>query len=781
MPRTLLSLLVFLLMVCAPPVWAQANNPRTVEAALADTFTREAMRLATQSNPPKAEALEAAAALLEQAATLTPGDAERHRLRAELAKLAGDGEGRKAALASYVRLEPRDDAAMLELLLGRVQGMQTLDGRLTGIENVLNTRSAATSLSAPLRSRLAWLAADAAQELGDSNRHVRWLRESASLDRAFAPAARATYGLLAERGHGSKALGAAAKNWVEASPVDPAARLALADVLFREAAYLDAAQQYANAARLSTSSPLPWPAYRAWALSLGASGDTRIALDLLDQLEQLFGAGQATQDEAGEAPADAGLPLDLELVRLTLLGGAEPDRAERDEDAIRASLKRVRELLAVSEAQAGDRAWIEAIFGDAESVGLLLEGVDAESDRARRAWGWSALRRGAEQEAEDTLNKIQRDPLAKLGLAILTAVDDPGRARFFREIIRDSPESLAALVTAHMLQADGRAPEPTVQGQAVLDLMQRTPIQVWRLDLEREPWLTLSLKARPTSPRGFEPTVLEVSLRNNAPVPVSIGPGLTVNGAVLLNTGVFAEGQAVGTLPTQVVDVSRRLTLNPGERIVIPHRLDWGVLGQTAANDPARGFAFAMSGVLDPRVAGDGTMVMGPMGSTDTLRGLQVQGQAVDDAAVDEWLSVLGDSAVADRFARSYALARLAQIGEGPLNNLVSPATSDRIAEALNAGARAFDPPTLGWVISHLETRPGSAVYQPLLDTAARSDRTDVRMAHLIGQADGPDHPSFDAAERSADRVLRRFASAYRVALRDRQESDTAADLLPSP
>ncbi|MEM1097840.1 MAG: hypothetical protein AAGH92_03515, partial [Planctomycetota bacterium] len=334
MRRKLNPMIALLATLIALPAVAQLNNPRGVEAALADTFTRRAMQMATASDPPRPDGLNAAALLLERAAALTPRDAERHRLRAEVAELAGDAETRSAALAAYLRLEPRDDAAMLELLLTRVQGTQTLDGRLAAIENVLNARNAESRLSAPLRSRLAWLAAEAAQELGDTNRFVRWLRESASLDPAFAPAARATYALLAERGHGAKALGAAAKNWIEASPVNPAARLALADVLFGEAAYLDAAQQYANAARLSTSAPLPWPAYRAWALSLGASGDTDIALGLLTQLENLVAAGAGENLEELPSGIDPGLPLDLELVRLTLLGGAHHDDDDRDEDAL---------------------------------------------------------------------------------------------------------------------------------------------------------------------------------------------------------------------------------------------------------------------------------------------------------------------------------------------------------------------------------------------------------------------------------------------------------------
>ncbi|MEM8782032.1 MAG: hypothetical protein AAGE65_04160 [Planctomycetota bacterium] len=771
-------MLALLVTLTASPVRAQSNNPRSVEASLADHFTREAMRLATKSDPPMPEALDAAAVLLERATALTPRDAERHRLRAEFAKLAGDAESRNAALAAYVRLEPRDDAALMGLLLARLDGTQTLDGRLAAIENVLNARNAEAKLSAPLRSRLAWLAAEAALELGDTNRHVRWLRTSASLDPAFGPAARRTYALLAERGHGPKALGAAAKNWIEASPTDPAARLALADVLFTQAAYLDAAQQFANAARLSTAAPLPWSAYRAWALSLGAAGDTRIALDLLAQLENLVVAGQVPEEQLDAEALEPGLPLELEIVRLTLLGGAQPEDADRDEDALRDTLARVRKLFVAGQVQPIDRAWIEAVFGDPETVGDALAGADFESVGATRALGWAALRRGDTEEAEDTLSKIDSDPLSKLGLAILTAVDDPGRARFFREIIRDSPESLAALITAQMLHDDGRSPEPTPIGQTVLDLMQRTPIQVWRLDLEREPWLTLSIKARPASPRAFEPTVLEVSVRNNAPVPVAVGPGLTVNGTVLLNTGVFAEGQAVGTLPTQVVDVSRRLTLRPGERVVVPHRLDWGVVGQSAAGEPSRTFAFAMSGVLDPQVSAEGVVVMGVMGSTDTLRGLQLEGQAVDDASASEWLSRLGGNAELDPFARSYALIRLAQVGEGPLNKLVSPAMSDRVAEGLNAGARGFEPAALALAIGTLETRPNSVVFQPLLDAAARSDLTDVRLAHLLGQADTPDHPALDAAERSSDATLRRFASAYRVALRA-DPSEASADSFP--
>ncbi len=738
------------------------RDDREVSAMLADAFTREAVLTLTRGGPGDRSRLEAAAILLDFAAELAPQDAERQRIRATLAESRGDPDTRRRALAQYVQLQPADDAALLDLLLTRLLDTQTLDGRLSAIERVLNAANTNDRLSDPLRSRLALLAAQAARELGDPSKYARWLSESAKLDPANAPAAKAMYALLIERNADGKALGAAAKNWVEASPVDPRARLALASALSAQAVYLDAAQQFANAARFSGDAPLPWSAYRTWAVCVGAAGDTRIALDLLDSLEQLQQTGVF-----GDVAGDGGLPIELELVRLTLLDGAQPDLEERDEDAVAATYDRVVKALedeALRQPSARlELAWIQAIYGDApDDAEARLANAPTNDPVVRRARGWIQLRRGEDDEATWTFEQSPDDPLCKLGLAILTGLDDPGRARFFKEIIRDAPESLAALVTAQMLHRDNRPVEPTLEGRTILDLMQRSPIQVWRMDLDREPWLAIDAKVRPLDAEPFAPLTLELSIRNVGLLPIALGPGQPVRATVLVNLGMFKDGQAVGTLPTQVIDAHRRLTLAPGERITVAHRLDWRELGELDGSGLPDSFSYALSTTLDPRVRSDGAVAMGPMGTTDAVRGLRYAMPPVTPDSARSWLSDV-DSNRAQ--VRAVALARLAMIGEGPDSGMIDPTRAAEIAGLINERSTALSPVWLAWLAYHLEASPQSAEYQRALDAARRSDHDLVRVAHLLGQADRPDHPALDAAERSALPRLKAFAPLWRDVL----------------
>lgn len=727
--------------------------------ALADAFTQRALALLQSVDVQDRDRLEAATVLLALSTELDPDDAERHRLRSELARTTGDAETLGESLGRYVRLRPRDDVAMMELLLARLGDTQTLDGRLAAIERVLKVGEHDGRLSRPLMSRLAWLAAEASQELGDRKRYVRWIKESARLDPANALPAETTFALVAELDAGPKALGAAAKNWVEAAPTNARARLALAEVLASQAAYLDAAQQFGNAARFA-SSPLPWSAYHDWVLSVAAAGDRVVAMDLIDSLVAVAEAGALATPSEGE------LPVEIELLRLILLdlppalrplSTLDPDPAA--EESFRRIDGQLRSRINGDNASAVnaklDLAWVTALYGpDVDEVESLVADAAADDPRRRRALGWALLRQDRADDATELLASVPDDPVAKLGLLALAEKGSPSHASLQRALVRDHATSPAALIAARLYQRDNRPVEPTAEGVALLDLMQRTDSKVWRMDLIRDPWIELQARVRPITVDLYQSVTLELSIRNASPLPLAVGPEQAVRLTALLNTGLFAGGQALGALPTQVVDGNRRLTLRPGERITVPFRLDWHGLGRLALQDPTRTFAFALSATLDPRVRDDGAMTTGPLGVTDTVRGLQQRGVAFDDTSATGWLTELGRVGSTEQ-AESVALLVQALVRQaGGVD------TRAAAADALNALAAEGDPASLAWAVYHLDAEQPQL--QRLLDTARRSENELVRVAHLIARVDRADHPALDAAARTSLPRLQRFAEAWR-------------------
>jgi tetratricopeptide (TPR) repeat protein len=747
---------------------------------LADTITRSTLAMLTGQPQADRSTLEVSAKLLGLSTSLDPGDAERLRLSATLAEAMNNPTAAAAQWADYVKLAPSDDAALLKLAIARVNQNQTLDGRVAAIDKLVNAPGAEATLTPALRSRLAMIAAEATREIGDGPRYLTWLRQAARLDGTNAHAAAAVYAEVFTRNAGPKALGAAAKNWVEANPTDPQARLALATFLASEAVYIDASQQYANASRMSAGQPLPWSAYRTWTLCLGAAGDTPTALLLIENLERMARPrnppGNNPGNPLGNVPganlpggddentSEGGIPLELELVRLVLLEGWDHRKVNRDRVAIDESYRRV--VQALHEQRQSNPlntqlqlAWIAAAFGpNPADVQKLLTGVDGNDPLGKRALGWMHLRQGQTQWAKDAFKDIQDDPMAKLGSAFLLSQQDLRRGRMLRDVVRSSPRSLAALIAAISLRAEGRPVQGTAEGEAVRDLMQQSPVQVWRMDLETAPWLSMQASVSPRQARPFEPVTLTLSLTNNGPVAVAIGEGQALRPLAFVDVAMFRQGEPAGQIPTQVVDIGRRLRLEPGETMTVSHRLDWSALGLRLSRIDAASEAFAVSVLLDPRVDGNGRISSGPFGMTDTLRGLSFPYEGVNDPAVDRWLSDL--SADLPR-AQMIATARLASLGNLIDITRLDPQRIEQAHDVLSERAASLDPVRLSWLLWHLPGDRPDPAFQHVYDSAQRSSQDLVLISYLVNHVNQPDHPAMIAAMRSGPGALQRFANLW--------------------
>ena len=736
---------------------------------LSSALTREALALLAETAPgggaeaAGAAALDAAAVLMDLSAELTPRAAEMQWLRADLAGRRGDDATLRDALAAYLRERPDDDAALLKAALIRVSEEQTLEGRLERMRDAIDRAANAGERTRAVRSRLAMLASEAAAELGDDRQSLRLLASAAKLDPANAGPAEAVHRRLASAGAGSKARGAAAVNWAFAAPVDPAPRLALARVLAAEGAHGVAAEQYDRAALFAGGNPLPTRDTLAWAAALAADGREAEARTLL---------------EAAPNPEDPAEGHELDLLRLALAepGGEGPaaerllqrlDRAVADGGPAERSDARL------------DRAVALAAFAvrPLEGARRALEqagGRDADADPRREvAAGWIALRGGDAPAAEKAFAAAGPLPLARWGLANAAGAGDPERLRLLRALAGGGGSPATTALAGRLLREQRREVEPTAVGRAVLDLMAQRPSALWRMEVDREPLVGLSVSAEPVRLLPFRPAYLNLRVSNRSPLPVALGPDQTLRPVAFANVGLFRGEETLGSLPPQVFNVGRRLTLGPGESFTLRARLDHGPLGRRLAAEPGRAFRFGIAVTLDPRLTPGGAVAMGPLGAVDTLRSVQAGGEPATGPVVRGWLDAMsGDSPEAEYVA----LIRLSMLqgGAGGRAGDLDPGLLNDAAELLAERGPRLGPVPLALCGLYLDPgpRPGPALDR-VLSTARSSPADVVRVATLLGQVRDAGDPALDAAVRAGSPRVRRFAEAYAQVL-DARDPDAA-------
>ncbi|MBB6441537.1 hypothetical protein [Phycisphaera mikurensis] len=755
------------------PLALFAGAARAAEAGgdemLSAAFTREALALLAEGGPEaaaqgsEAAPLEAAAVLLDLSAGLTPEASEMQWLRADLAERRGDVGTLRDALGAYLRERPEDDAALLKAALVRVTEAQTLDGRLTRMKEILASSARGGEATAAMRSRLSLLASEAAAELGNASERISLLGQAAALDPANAAAAAGVFDLLAARDAGAKRLGAAAANWVFAAPVDAVPRLALARVLAGEGAHAVAADQYERASVFSGATLLPLPDLRRYATALLATGREREAREMLSAAEARLAAGEPGTD-AGERRL-----IDLFLVVL-----AEPG-------AEAAALERLHERAGALVDRGGpeereearlDRAWIDAVLAvrpveEAEAALELAGGRYADADPRREvAAGWIALRRGDPAAARAAFSSVPEHPLARLGLAELADPGDPTRDALLDELAAAGSGDPAGLLAVRKLEEEKREVPVTPVGQAVLNLMAERPASLWRMEVTREPLIALRCEVQPRRILPFRRAELVVTLENRSRLPVSLGDGQTLRPVAFVSTALFEGETPLGALPTQVVNVGRRLSLEPGEALSVPTRLDHGPIGRRLAQEPDRDFSFSMSVTLDPRLTPSGAVAIGPLGAVETLRGVQAAGSPVSEAAIRGWFDAMSGDSTLEEYA---ALVRLAMLQGGTDDRSISPRLLADTTSLL--GERVPNLATTPLALCGLYLQSG-ARRDPAIErilATARSSRDDaVRVATLLGQVRDPTDPALDAAVRAGSPRLRRFAEAWTRVLMDR-------------
>ena len=702
--------------------------------------------------------------LLDEALALRPEDAELWHLRIELAETMADDAARLEALRRYAALHPEDNAAATELALTEVMGGHAADEleQAEGIEALLQRLRDAMEAEHrdAVRSRLASQGAALAFELGDDTQMRELLATAVRLDRHNVQAARLLLQRAMRREAGNRQVGMAAINLVRRAPAEPLGRLALAEALLREADYTGAAQQFEVTQRLATAG-VGRRGYLSWAIALAGQGDDETLGELLDGLSARY----AEQGEEPDSPLEGDLPLDFELLRFATTPRSEAlarqvermvDRYEERELALTRSQRRGAQLELASTA---------SLFGQhLDQIEPWLADHDRDEAQAQRILGLTAMHQGDTKQAREYLEPVaETDALAALGLAEL----ESGGARLeaLEAIVRREPHRLAGVIAARRLREAGQQVSPGEAARVLRQSMLDDSRQLWEPALRSSPWLVMRVRAEPARADYLEPIRVRVELRNAARFAMALEPdaGIPTQAVLLLSPRV--AGRPLPPPGPVVVDLRRRLVLEPGERVSAEVRLDRTAFGAMSGANPQLNITYGVRGLLGARRTRGGGLAPGPVGYQDELRAMNINAVRItSEAEFDEILEQLEAGTEAQRLR---ALAVLARLGESLPAPLDGPEPRQRIAEAVIDAYAGLDTRQQAFV-QRFVRRPEDdyTLLAELLEQVRGSDEPLVWMVHLTAQAQDDNHASLSAALEHENEAVRRFAEARRDAVR---------------
>lgn len=696
-------------------------------------------------------------------------------LRASMARNMGDTELLIDSLRNYLRLQPDDDVAQLELIQARLSEIESLDSYLDSLERLLRAEGA-SRLSAPLRSRLATSAAQAAQEIGDNDRAAAWLGYAVKLDPVNPDAAWMTYQLTIDREGTPRQKGAALVHLMKASPVDPSVRIQLANLLMQQAVYTQALDQY-NVAMDLVDIQARLELLTQFTLCLVATGREAEVPPLLLEL-QLFLKQMADaqnpdlvvdEDAESEAPSLDDLPplpVTLEFARLILMQGVNPVAAKE-------SFQRLQEAsMAVEDTEERQEllnqlVWIGAVFNqDAAWVQGRIDVLGPEDEQAKLATGWLALHSGDAQTARSIFEALGPDDIfARLGLASLPDLDDEQRAQAYQQMIWDNPTSMGSIVAARHLHKMGKTISPTGQGVSLRALMDDISRQLWTPALTVSPWVRLRVNVSPGSFGFMQPMKATVTVFNATRIPLSIGQGGALIPTLMVACTPSIRNEPIGQLNPTFFGVGKRLTLQPGESMQTVIRLDRFDMGRLVANYPTTPISFSASAILDPRPMQNGAILPGPLGAHANVSSLMARGMPATPSNLQLWMKDLDGT---DPAVRALAIARLLTIARQPAESVETVDFRAKVSDKISQRYPSLDTNLKAWTVRFmLPDGEGQQISGRVIDLAQRSDEPLVRIVYLVMNADSPDSPALTDALRHDDPTIRTFAQAMKTGLEE--------------
>ncbi|MHC4767255.1 MAG: hypothetical protein ACYTEI_00930, partial [Planctomycetota bacterium] len=742
--------------------------------------------------PLNVRALDISILLAAEAAHLDPTP-ERWRTLLKLADMAERTELRSEALGRLKTLDPYDEVVRLLYINDAIERYQTVEQRIAVYETILAPKNR-EALGPAVTSRLANDLALLMDRCGDVDGFSQWLAEAVAVDPSNRSAAATAAGFF--RANVSDPYGEAEllTTLVMADPTEPGALVMLAELLLEHGAYAGSDRLY----QLAVRSQEALGQYSSeglladWAVARWGNGDPQGALDIIQvhqrrideayrrqlgqenrqlrplELAKLHGPISSTlstvraaihnrfgDDRAAPTLAAALAAYEIEINLVQEAGGSRPaDVAERHLEAASVALW-----------LGGD---LEVARRHLAAAGDLLGDDGLTRDAEARFEGWMALRQHDLTRAMNLLRPVSdRDSAARLGLALARREAGELReaARGLHGVYTSRPGSLMAVwaadVLAEMLgQRVGAGPVAARMERLAASI----PPVVDRF--AKEPTLAVSMRLVPTKTtfEPFEPIIVNLEITNNAPMPLAIDSDGPIHAQVALEMSVqMARSLALPEIRPMIIDIDRRLRLEPRERLVVPVDLRRGDLGRVLIARPLRGVTLTVKAIIGFRVTGENVIGPGVLGSEVETPTIRVDGVRLTREWIAGAIEAIVDPGSAQDLTTIAILGRVVPLMQQirstePLRALEELGDRQLEEDAATAIAEAYakvDAASRAWLLSVMPPPPS---LMPVHTMAQTDEDRHVQLIYLLYCLTGPDDPMIDAARRGSDPEVRAVA-----------------------
>lgn len=751
----------------APPTPATPAPPILLAHRL-DQLARSALAPAAlngQPAPASASRLQLARTLLNKAAQLNPADAELCRLLMEAGGQSADEKLHE--LTRYVQLAPQDDWAQLRLIQLLADRAQTVDQRVAIYHNIL-TGPGAQKLSPALRSRVAVIAAGLRYQQTDLAGYINLIKQAIALDDTNRQASEDALRFLQQHHASRPDIAQAVLNLVASAPADASAHADLAGLLLDCGQYSMAVNWYQSANQIAGVEGQPPAAdmvafYSNEALALWGAGRPTDALRLIDSLAPAkppANVKDTKKAELSEAPA----PPRLLMIAVAI------QQQQGHTDVAADTFKRLdTELQRRAAAAPGsvealtDLVWAHLLLGEQvpaiEPLLKPLRAIQRNPELMQRIDGWYALRTGKLNDARKMLTAgVDRDVYCRFGLYLAdeATLKPEQRIDHLNHVFAQDPGEFVGVIAAVKIKAMAGRPVPAPDCMAVGRMAEQLPRDFQRI--ASEPRRFVMLRAKPVAYRYpyAQPIEMDLELTNVWNAAMSLGPGQTLSGTVLISPTITTSAGKNLAMAPEVVDLARRIRLGPREALSVRVPVDVGALGEYLTEHPTETVRITFTAVLNPRLTTSGQIVPGLLGSAFTTATVERTGW--DPTSPQLVAAKVSEVAGADKSAAMLAAALLVRVA--PTLPAAKQDVAQQMGDAVNAAfAKRFDTVQQAWTAGYLPNDLAvRRLMEPTVDAAVNSSDPTVVQMIVLSLAQAPDSPILSAGLRSQSPAVRDFA-----------------------
>jgi len=772
----------------APPRMPDETE-QSVAQLLADQWMRTA-RAIMANEPVTVEKIEVSTLLAQMAAEKAPRYDTAWRFVLTMADFGEQRDLQRAAVERLATLAPTDEVIRLRRLNQAIDELDTAEEREALYERLLAPERRA-EVGPAVASRLALDLALLKQAQGDLDSFSKWLAEATAIDASNRKAAALAAGFFRANVEDPAAEAELLISLTMADPTDAMSMLTLAQLLLEHGAFDSAERLYRlslKVAQLTGNPTITDDLIADAAIAQWGHGDATSALRMIlehQRIRDQIIRAQMKKDNDALTPLDlakehAMLSPTLCSVRAMIQRGLGGELAARALQETIASYDNA--IAQAGTAETADPATQARLLLEQASVMFWL-GADIEEAASRVAQaaalspltpeaqarfdGWKALRQGDTAKARATLEPLANDdPLAAIGFA-LALIEEGERKESARQLLavaRRQPGTLLGVWAYDTLTTMlGQRFTVSETARKLDQLVAKMPAVFDRY--VDDPSLAVSLRVLPTKVRfsPFEPLTLNIEITNHTNVPM----GIDREGPIRPHVALIASPQVAGVrLPRElkpfIVDIDRKLRLEPHERMVITVDLRQSSLAMILDTQALRGATITVRALMNFMVTPQGALRPAILGSEVVTERIRVDGVRV----TRDWLQeVLGAIMQPDSVSDLIQLALLAPVaGAGAGEN--APADDKQLLDdAFTALIDAFpklSPTAQAWLIG---VAPKTARMEQIRAMARRSNDPGLILSYLIHQSTGVDDPMFDTARRGDNATLRELAEKFEFAI----------------